>query len=138
MNLTQKQKRFYDYIFNYHKEYGFIPSYIVIQEHFGFKSPNSVTQHIRALINKRWLRADEDGLHFVIVTSEPPKGDLSLEECLEVLRNSPSPEVCRLVAQRIDYLTRWHPLNEPIPKGQLYQTHSDEKGEFWKLYGKFP
>ena len=137
MNLTKKQKRFYDYLFSYHEENGVLPTHIRIQTHFGYKSPNSVTQHIDALVNKGWLRRDQ-GLHFTVLTNEIPKGDLSLQECLEVLRNSPSPEVCRLVAQRIDYLTRWHPLNEPIPKGQLYQTHSDEKGEFWKLYGKFP
>jgi SOS regulatory protein LexA len=50
--LTRKQKAFLDYIVSYKEEYDVWPTYREIADEFDFKSPNSVTQNIQALIKK--------------------------------------------------------------------------------------
>jgi len=59
--LTRKQKEFFDYIIDYKKEYDVWPTYREIAEAFNYKSPNSVTQNIQALLKKGYLiKTDED------------------------------------------------------------------------------
>ena len=59
--LTRKQKEFFDYIIDYKKEYDVWPTYREIADAFNYKSPNSVTQNIQALLKKGVLiRTDED------------------------------------------------------------------------------
>ena len=59
--LTRKQKLFFDYITSYKDEYEVWPTYREIADHFDFKSPNSVTQNIQALLKKGVLvRGDDD------------------------------------------------------------------------------
>ncbi len=59
--LTRKQKEFFDYIIDYKKEYDVWPTYREIAEAFQYKSPNSVTQNIQALLKKGYLiKTDED------------------------------------------------------------------------------
>lgn len=59
--LTRKQKEFFDYIVDYKKEYDVWPTYREIADAFNYKSPNSVTQNIQALLKKGVLvRTDED------------------------------------------------------------------------------
>ncbi len=59
--LTRKQKQFFDYIVSYKQEYGIWPTYREIADEFGFKSPNSVTQNLQALLRKGYLmKSDED------------------------------------------------------------------------------
>ncbi|MBK97353.1 MAG: repressor LexA [Balneola sp.] len=55
VHLTRKQHEFFDYIVEYKKEYDIWPTYREIADHFGFKSPNSVTQNIQALLKKGYL-----------------------------------------------------------------------------------
>lgn len=53
--LTRKQKEFFDYIIDYKKDYDVWPTYREIAEVFNYKSPNSVTQNIQALLKKGYL-----------------------------------------------------------------------------------
>lgn len=58
--LTRKQKEFFDYIVDYKKEYDVWPTYREIAEAFNYKSPNSVTQNIQALLKKGFLIKTDD------------------------------------------------------------------------------
>lgn len=58
--LTRKQKEFFDYIVEYKKEYDVWPTYREIADAFDYKSPNSVTQNIQALLKKEYLIKTED------------------------------------------------------------------------------
>ena len=59
-HLTRKQQEFFSYIIDYKNEYDVWPTYREIAEHFGFKSPNSVTQNIQALLKKGYLVKKND------------------------------------------------------------------------------
>lgn len=64
--LTKKQKEFLDFILAYKKENDIWPTYREIAEAFHYKSPNSVTQNIQALLKKEILirtQEDEYDLH---------------------------------------------------------------------------
>ncbi|MEX0593450.1 MAG: transcriptional repressor LexA [Balneolaceae bacterium] len=58
--LTRKQKEFFDYIVSYKEEHDVWPTYREIAEAFDYKSPNSVTQNIQALLRKEFLVRTED------------------------------------------------------------------------------
>lgn len=58
--LTKKQQEFFDFIVSYKQEQDTWPTYREISDYFDFKSPNSVTQNIQALIKKRYLVRDEE------------------------------------------------------------------------------
>src|SRR5690625_183808 len=58
--LTRKQKRFFDFIIEYKKEHDVLPTYRERGNHFNYRSPNSVTQNIQALLKKRYLVKGED------------------------------------------------------------------------------
>lgn len=58
--LTRKQKEFFDFIIDYKKEHDVWPTYREIAEAFNYKSPNSVTQNIQALLKKGYLIKTDD------------------------------------------------------------------------------
>lgn len=59
--LTRKQKDFFDFIIEYKKEHDVWPTYREIADAFNYKSPNSVTQNIQALLKKGYLvKTDDD------------------------------------------------------------------------------
>ena len=58
--LTRKQKEFFDYIVNYKNEHDVWPTYREIADEFNYKSPNSVTQNIQALLKKGYLIRGDD------------------------------------------------------------------------------
>jgi SOS regulatory protein LexA len=58
--LTRKQKEFFDFIVEYKKEHDVWPTYREIADAFDYKSPNSVTQNIQALLKKEYLIKTED------------------------------------------------------------------------------
>ena len=61
VHLTRKQREFFDYIVEYKKENDIWPTYREIADNFGFRSPNSVTQNIQALLKKGFLiKGDEE------------------------------------------------------------------------------
>lgn len=53
--LTKKQRDFFEFIRDYYYEYQVWPTYREIAHKFGFKSPNSVTQNMKALVKKGYL-----------------------------------------------------------------------------------
>lgn len=61
-HLTRKQHEFFTFIVDYKKEHEVWPTYREIADHFGYASPNSVTQNIQALLKKGYLvkRDDEE------------------------------------------------------------------------------
>lgn len=58
--LTRKQKEFFDFITGYKSDHDVWPTYREISEEFNYKSPNSVTQNIQALLKKGFLVKGED------------------------------------------------------------------------------
>ena len=72
--LTSKQLSFLAYIRDFIRSAGVWPTYNDLIDHFGFKSPNSVTQNLRALYKKGFLRRDEFGYHLVAATTEGTAG----------------------------------------------------------------
>lgn len=58
--LTRKQRQFFDYIVSYRQNYEVWPTYREIADYFGYKSPNSVTQNIQALLRKGYLVKSEE------------------------------------------------------------------------------
>lgn len=58
--LTRKQKEFFDFIVSYKEAHDVWPTYREIAEAFDYKSPNSVTQNIQALLKKEYLVRTED------------------------------------------------------------------------------
>lgn len=54
-HLTRKQHDFFTFIVEYKKENEVWPTYREIADHFGYASPNSVTQNIQALLKKGYL-----------------------------------------------------------------------------------
>ncbi len=58
--MTRKQQEFFNYILEYKKEFDVWPTYREIADHFGYKSPNSVTQNIQSLLKKGYLIKTED------------------------------------------------------------------------------
>jgi repressor LexA len=60
--LTRKQQKFFNFIIDYKKDNGIWPTYREIADKFNYKSPNSVTQNIKALMKKGYLvkRDDEE------------------------------------------------------------------------------
>ena len=53
--LTDRQQEILDFIKKYIKENGFPPSVKDIQDHFGFKSKNAVTDFLKVLVKKGYI-----------------------------------------------------------------------------------
>lgn len=64
-DLTKKQHGFLEFLKRHVDENDVWPTYREICDHFGYKSPNSVTQNLRALLKKGYLRRNDSGYHFV-------------------------------------------------------------------------
>ena len=62
--LTAKQHDFLQFLVDRVQETGVWPTYRQITDHFGYRSPNSVTQNLKALVKKDYLTRDQDGYHF--------------------------------------------------------------------------
>lgn len=60
---TAKQLAVYQFILDTIQATGHWPTYTAIKEHFGYASPHSVTQNLRALAKKGYLTYGEDGYH---------------------------------------------------------------------------
>ena len=59
--LTKKQKDFFQFLNSYVSQFGIWPTYREIVDHFHYRSPNSVTQNLQALVKKGYLFRDEEG-----------------------------------------------------------------------------
>jgi repressor LexA len=58
--LTPAQARVYRFIREFVQNFGYSPSYEEIRTHLGFKSPNSVTKHLRQLEKRGFLKSPWD------------------------------------------------------------------------------
>lgn len=67
-DLTSKQKAFFQYIKSYIDANDTWPTYREIVDYFDFRSPNSVTQNLQALLKKGFL--ERDGLGYKLVGRE--------------------------------------------------------------------
>jgi len=56
--LTPKQQQLLDFIRNQQRDHGTTPTFQEIADHFGFRSPNSVTEHVRLLRRKGCLESE--------------------------------------------------------------------------------
>lgn len=74
--LTAKQHDFLQFLVDHVQETNVWPTYREITEHFGYRSPNSVTQNLKALCKKGYLRRDSEGYHFTdkVDLDEEPAG----------------------------------------------------------------
>ncbi len=65
-SLTQKQYEFLHYLRDYlGRNAGVWPTYREIVEHFDYRSPNSVTQNLQALVKKGYLRRASDNTYTI-------------------------------------------------------------------------
>ena len=62
--LTSKQHAFLEYLKTYVQENDIWPTYREIADHFGYRSPNSVTQNLQALERKNFLQRGPGGFDF--------------------------------------------------------------------------
>lgn len=63
--LTKKQKDFLQFLRDFLMESGGVwPTYREIVDSFDYRSPNSVTQNLQALVKKGFLKRDNDGYRF--------------------------------------------------------------------------
>ncbi len=58
--LTRKQLEFYQFIVDFKAEHNIWPTYREISDKFDFRSPNSVTQNIKSLVKKGYLKKVND------------------------------------------------------------------------------
>ncbi len=61
--LTAKQREFLDFLIDHVRDTNVWPTYREIIDHFGYRSPNSVTQNLKALHKKGHLTHDDQGYH---------------------------------------------------------------------------
>ena len=64
-HLTKKQLEFFQYLKSYVETSGGLwPTYREIVDEFDYRSPNSVTQNLQALMKKGFLKRDQNGYQF--------------------------------------------------------------------------
>ena len=63
--LTQKQHAFLEFLRSHVETQKVWPTYREIVDHFGYRSPNSVTQNLQALARKGYLHRSRDGYALV-------------------------------------------------------------------------
>jgi repressor LexA len=69
IELTKKQQQILDFILKWQRTEGATPSRQEIADHFGFRSPNSVTGHLRLLRQKGFLESEPGKARSLRVTS---------------------------------------------------------------------
>ena len=125
-NLTKRQKDFYDYVVSYKKQHNIWPTYRDIQNNFSYKSPNSVTQNIKSLINKGYLGQLDNGEY--LLTQKGFKSEITgWENAFSTLPNDSSDDI---------YLTYFHSHGYSIcdfKDGVFYYqgTHDPAYVDFW-------
>ncbi len=72
--LTAKQHEFLQFLIDHVEETGVWPTYREIIDHFGYRSPNSVTQNLKALHKKGHLVRDDQGYHLADQHQPTPDG----------------------------------------------------------------
>jgi repressor LexA len=71
--LTTRQEQVLAFYWNRQRETGFVPTLQEVADHFGFKSPNSVRQHVRLIEKKGFVhRSPGRSRALVLVRQENP------------------------------------------------------------------
>ncbi len=78
MNLTEKQKRIYEFIKEYIETNNMSPSFLEIREYFGFKSLNAVYEHVDNLVRKGFIRKGLSNQKRSITLTEQKKNSVSI------------------------------------------------------------
>ncbi|MEM8599790.1 MAG: repressor LexA [Bacteroidota bacterium] len=90
--MTQKQHAFLEYLVEHVGAHRVWPTYRQIVGHFGYRSPNSVTQNLQALAKKGFLRRDDAGYRLAEHLKEgrgiPLEGHITDGEVVEVPRTT--------------------------------------------------
>jgi SOS-response transcriptional repressor LexA len=73
IGLTKQQQQILDFILKWQRTEGATPSRQEIADHFGFRSPNSVTGHLRLMRQKGFLESDAGKARSLRVTSSLAK-----------------------------------------------------------------
>lgn len=63
--LTSKQHSFLQFLAEHVRKQKVWPTYREVVDHFGYRSPNSVTQNLQALAKKGYLTRDQNGYRLV-------------------------------------------------------------------------
>ena len=157
--LTAKQHEFLQFLIDHTQETGVWPTYREIIEHFGYNSPNSVTQNLKALHRKGHLRHnDQQGYHLAERYQEQPgpgipiKGVISagsLQEAVEadlgtITLDMLFPNLDRIFAIRVsgqsmrgadihdgDYVLL---IDEDIPEGGIGAVLYDGETSLKRVY----
>lgn len=77
--LTKRQKQILDFISEHVMANGYAPSYREIAEHFGLSSPATVFEHIKALEDKGYLRAEVNAARSIELTGKSRLAQKSYE-----------------------------------------------------------
>ncbi len=84
-NLTDKQKKIYDYIVDCHVGSGFPPTQAEIQRHFGFKSINAVRSHLVLIEKKGYIKLNFGKARGIKLTPAPSLGNSHRETSIPLL-----------------------------------------------------
>lgn len=81
--LTSRQEQIFDFVTEHIEIHGFPPCISEIQNHFSFKSPNAVVQHLKALDRKGWIKRHPHKSRGIEIT-EAPKGTQTKNDTIDV------------------------------------------------------
>lgn len=77
--LTAKQHAFLEYLAEHVRRHKVWPTYRELVQHFGYRSPNSVTQNLQALAKKGYLTRDNGGYRLVGQRNGLPGGGFPVQ-----------------------------------------------------------
>lgn len=77
--LTAKQHAFLQFLKQHKRDTGVWPTYREITDHFGFRSPNSVTQNLKALHKKGYLVYDDEKGYQFAPSHEPEEAGIPVK-----------------------------------------------------------
>src|SRR5690554_5782019 len=81
--LTSKQHSFLQFLAEHVRKHKVWPTYREIVDHFGYRSPNSVTQNLQALAKKGYLTRDHNGYRLVGQRAGIHSGGFSVQGTVE-------------------------------------------------------
>jgi repressor LexA len=81
--LTQRQDEMYQFLLNQREQCGVCPTREEIRQHFGFRSQNSVQEHLRLLEQKGFIKRSPRKARSIQLTAPGQGRDLhDLSSCL--------------------------------------------------------
>lgn len=81
--LTSKQHTFLQFLAEHVRKQKVWPTYREIVDHFGYRSPNSVTQNLQALAKKGYLTRDQNGYRLIGQRAGIQSGGFPVQGTLE-------------------------------------------------------